>query len=113
MRRPWVQSLLCFLVTLIGLESITGLVWLFNGGDKMIEICLWGGVGGAVWVALRSYGHAVRERPPDPLEMSDAERPPDPLEMSDAERPPDPLEMSDAERREHLRRVRSELDKRT
>ncbi|MCC6563360.1 hypothetical protein IT087_00530 [Candidatus Uhrbacteria bacterium] len=62
MRRPWVQSLFCFLVTLIGLESITGLVWLFNGGDKMIEICLWGGFMGAAWMAYRAHDYAVHDK---------------------------------------------------
>lgn len=92
MERPWLSALFVFCVSLIGFESITGLIWLFTTSGKLLDVCLWGGVMGAAWVAYRHHDHLVAK--------------------TAAEAPKDPLFMTPDERREHLRRVRQEFDKR-
>ena len=55
MQKPWVRALFIFFVSLIGFESVTGLVWLFTTSDKLHEICLWGGFVGAALLAMREH----------------------------------------------------------
>lgn len=90
--RPWLSALFIFCISLIGFESIAGLVWLFSTSNKLVDVCVWGGVMGAALVAFRHHDRLVTEKQSASLK--------------------DPLSMTADERREHLRRVRNELDKR-
>jgi len=61
MQRPWVRALFTFLVSLIGLESITGIVWLFTTSDKLHEICLGAGILLSTWFAYLEHDRSTRD----------------------------------------------------
>jgi hemolysin-activating ACP:hemolysin acyltransferase len=60
MQRPWLRVLFVFLVSFVGFEFFTGLVYLYVSQRDPFVFCLWGGVLGATTLAYLEHDRATR-----------------------------------------------------